>query len=318
MNRIVLLTCTALFFVGFSSSIGQPLLPSDFWGAITINNQDAPVGTMIIPTINGVAYPASYTIKTSGIYGLLSVSGDDPGTPNIKEGGVNGDKIVFIAQIEGVDVTLTPEATFFSSETQQVDLQGEAVIPVELAAFSAKTSGQTIKLNWTTISESNNFGFEIQRSEDKILFVKRGFVEGNGTTTSPNSYQFTDSGLISHSYFYRLKQIDYDGGYQFSDVLEVILQPPQNCVLAQNYPNPFNPETRIDYSIPHAGNVTIEIFDINGRLVRQLISQRQSAGFYQVNWHGKDQNGRPVANGLYCYIFSFDNKRLSRKMILMR
>ena len=296
----------------------QPALPSDFWGAVKINGEDAPIGMIITPTIDGVAYPSSYTLKVAGIYGLLSVNGDDPSTLNVKEGGVPGDIIVFIATLNGNIYPLSPSAAWQSGSTQQVDLEYEGEIPVELASFLAVFQKNEILLQWKTVSESNNFGFEIQKSDDQVNYFKIGFVPGFGTTSTPHIYKFTDKIFTSGTYYYRLKQIDTDGSINFSETIEINAQLPQKCHLSQNYPNPFNPSTSIQYSIPAPGWVKLAIFDLNGRLIRSLVSENQNSGVHSIIWDGNNNDGNQTANGIYIYRLIFKDQIISRKMLMIK
>jgi len=123
-------------------------------------------------------------------------------------------------------------------------------IPVELTSFVATIDEADVTLNWSTATETNNQGFEVQRSTINIEYEKIGYVAGFGTTTDPKAYTFTDTDVSAGSYTYRLKQIDFDGSYEYSPELSVEVIPPIGYSLEQNYPNPFNPSTNIKYSIP--------------------------------------------------------------------
>ncbi|MFN3695785.1 MAG: hypothetical protein ACK4UV_12310, partial [Ignavibacterium sp.] len=163
---------------------------------------------------------------------------------------------------------------------------GTDIIPVEMTTFYASVNGNDVNLFWTTATETNNKGFEIHRSvnlsEKNLSWEIVGFVNGNGTTAEPKSYVFSDKNLNSGIYNYRLKQIDYDGSYKYSNEIEVIIGIPDKFVLEQNYPNPFNPTTKISFAIPKGVNnlVTLKIFDILGNEVATLINEEKEAGRY--------------------------------------
>ena len=175
------------------------------------------------------------------------------------------------------------------------------IIPVELMSFTAHAVNNNIELNWQTATEINNKGFEVQRSQ--ILNPKSvntwrdiGFVPGFGTTTKQHQYDFLDKSADDGAYSYRLKQIDLDGTYKYSDVVEVYLNIPEAFSLQQNYPNPFNPDTKIDFSLGADSKVTLKIYDILGRQVAEIFDGNLSTGTHRVNF-----NGAKLNSGVYFY-----------------
>jgi len=138
--------------------------------------------------------------------------------------------------------------------------------PVELVSFSGELNKNRALLNWTTATETNNSGFEILRyTQNDNEWNTIGFVPGFGTTTEPKSYSFIDENVTTGTYKYRLKQIDFDGSFTYSNEIEVEVDfTPKEFVLYQNYPNPFNPKTVISYQLPVNGNVTLKVYDILG------------------------------------------------------
>jgi hypothetical protein len=169
-------------------------------------------------------------------------------------------------------------------------------IPVELTSFTASVGGQSVTLNWETATETNNSGFAIERKSATSDFTQVGFVAGFGTTTEPKSYTYTDNGLATGIYSYRLKQIDYDGTYEYSDVVEVEVLAPDVYTLAQNYPNPFNPSTKIAFSLAVDSKVSLKIFDVLGQEVATLVNQDLTAGVYNY-----DFNATGINSGVYFY-----------------
>ena len=169
----------------------------------------------------------------------------------------------------------------------QFTLTGGA-LPVELTTFSANLLDNKVELIWNTATEVNNYGFEIQRSavsNQRSEFEKIGFVDGHGNSNSPKYYSFTDKSIeASGKYSYRLKQVDIDGTFEYSDEVEVDLGLPKDYTLEQNYPNPFNPSTSISYSIPNDGNVTLSIYDVIGNEVAVLENGYKTAGNYSHNF----------------------------------
>ncbi len=185
-------------------------------------------------------------------------------------------------------------------------------LPVELTSFNAQVLNNGVRLTWTTASEVNNSGFEVQRSNDQANWTALGFVRGAGTTTEAQSYAFTDA-QASGRVFYRLKQIDFDGQFAYSNVIEVNAGLPKQFVLEQNYPNPFNPTTTIAYQLPTAGNVSLKVFDMLGKEVASLVNGRQEAGSYTVNF-----NANQLSSGVYFYRLQAGSFVQTRKMMLVK
>ncbi len=187
--------------------------------------------------------------------------------------------------------------------------------PVEISSFTAKTDDESVKLNWTTSTETNNKGFEVERFDEalKTEWEKIGYVEGYGTTTEPNSYSFTDENVTTGTYKYRLKQIDFNGNYKYSQTTEVNLTAPEKFLLEQNYPNPFNPETTIKYSIPVREKVELTVFDVLGREVQNLVNEIKDAGNYEVSF-----DAEKFVSGVYIYRLKSGNYIKAFKMILLK
>jgi hypothetical protein len=195
-------------------------------------------------------------------------------------------------------------------------------IPVELVSFIGEIQGNNVQLNWTTATETNNQGFEILRfTQNDIDWVKISFVNGHGTTTEPQFYSFADESLQPGKYQYRLKQIDFDGSFENSKVVEVTVQGPKEFSLSQNYPNPFNPTTKIKYSIPSVtlrqaqSNVlvTIKVYDVLGNEVATLVNEEKPAGEYEVEF-----NAAGIPSGVYFYQLKTGSFIQTRKMVLLR
>lgn len=193
-------------------------------------------------------------------------------------------------------------------------------LPVELNSFVAQTYSDTnVKLNWETQTEVNNYGFEVERkvhtstSLSVTTWEKVGFVNGNGNSNSPKEYSFVDSNPTGGSkYLYRLKQVDNDGQFEYSDAVEVEIVP-KEFTLYQNYPNPFNPVTRIRYQLPQESKVVIKIYNILGAEVLELLNVKKEAGIYEVEF--KAQN---LPSGTYIYRIIADNFTQTNKMILLK
>ena len=190
------------------------------------------------------------------------------------------------------------------------------VIPVEMSAFTANVNGNSVQLNWTTATEKNNMGFEIERclSNGEGDWAKVGFVEGHGTTTQSSSYSFADNNVLTGIYSYRLKQIDFDGSYAYHNLNEEIeIGLPNKFELAQNYPNPFNPATTIKFSITKQSNVKLELFNSIGELIGTILNEVKSAGNYQVSFDASN-----LPSGVYMYKLSSDEGSFIKKMTLIK
>ncbi len=190
-------------------------------------------------------------------------------------------------------------------------------VPVELVSFNAVSENSGILLSWKTATELNNNGFEVQRSVNDNDFYTIGFVKGNGTTTSPNSYSFFDSPGNSGRYFYRLKQVDFDGTFSYSEIVSADLNL-NTFTLSQNYPNPFNPETVISFNIPEEGYLELKIYNIQGEQIDILSDGFVSSGSHSINW-----NASIITSGVYFYKLDFESKsglKLSevKKMVLAK
>jgi len=192
-------------------------------------------------------------------------------------------------------------------------------VPVELATFDAKAMNNSqVLLSWTTLSESNNLGFEVQRKEAGGEFEKVGFVQGAGTTSQPQNYTFVDRALSPESYSYRLRQIDFDGSFEYSQTIKIEVPAPKNFVLNQNHPNPFNAATKLKFELPEASHVVIKIFNTEGQEIKTLINQTYAAGRHEVIWDGLTESKRAAASGLYLYRIHAKDFVKTKKMILLK
>ena len=200
-----------------------------------------------------------------------------------------------------------PNGTPVHRRTVQLDVQ----VPVELTSFTATTKSNDVILNWSTATETNNMGFEIQR-KNNAEFEKVGFAQGYGTTTEIQNYSFIDKGIPAGNYSYRLKQIDLDGTTEYSYPVEVTIAP-GDYFLSQNYPNPFNPSTNINYSIPVDGNVSLKIYDLLGNEVYTLIDEQKPAGSHEVEF-----NASSLSSGVYYYQIKSGEFLATKKLMLMK
>jgi hypothetical protein len=186
-------------------------------------------------------------------------------------------------------------------------------LPVELSSFSANVSNGNILLDWTTETEINNQGFEIQRRNSDGQFVTIGNVQGNGTTTERKQYSYTDAGLETGNYYYRLKQIDFGGAYEYSKEIFVEVTAPLEFALNQNYPNPFNPTTIINFSLAEPSFVKLAIYNLMGEEVRILKNEYMSAGNFNATF-----DAASLPSGMYLYKIETAQYSSVRKMMLMK
>lgn len=206
-----------------------------------------------------------------------------------------------------------------NSATGTYEVINNQPLPVELASFTANISIRDVSLNWRTVKETNNKGFDIERKKTDEEWTKAGYIDGKGTTNTETAYNFDDKKLNSGKYNYRLKQVDYNGNFEYhslNTVIEVGL--PTKFDLSQNYPNPFNPTTKIDYQLPTEGKVSIRIYDVTGREVKTLLnSEQRTAGYYTI-----DFNGGSMASGIYFYRFIGESNSkqtvMTKKMVIVK
>lgn len=188
-------------------------------------------------------------------------------------------------------------------------------LPVELVYFNFNLIKNDLILNWKTSSEINNSGFEIySKKTAEDTWIKRGFVRGNGTKGTESEYSFNDFNLETGEYDYRLKQVDFNGNFEYFPLGKtVIIGTPKKNELLQNYPNPFNPVTKIDYYITDKSFVKIVIYDMLGRETAVAVNENKEPGFYTAEF-----NGSSLASGIYYYRITAGSYTEIRKMILLK
>ena len=186
------------------------------------------------------------------------------------------------------------------------------VIPVELTSFTATVNDSEVLLSWTTATEVNNGGFDVERNSGEG-FEAVGFVPGFGTTTELRSYNFTDTDVQAGTYTYRLKQVDLDGTFEYSDELVVEVITPLEFALEQNYPNPFNPSTQITYQLAENSNVVLKVYNLLGKEIAVLVDEQKEAGIHKVNF---DASSLP--SGVYLYKIENAGLIKTKKMMLLK
>jgi len=277
-----------------------------------------------------VSAPGSSTTSLSDGGGYSSFGGTSSATPHTAG---------TAALVWSINPLLTPEQVSMILQTTAVEkgaagkdnrygagridayeayLLALAMVPVELSSFTANSNGSSVTLNWTTETETNNSGFSIERkSVFSSSWTEVGFVPGFGTTTERKNYNYNDEDLSLGKYSYRLKQIDLDGTFEYSNAIEVDVMAPGGFSLGQNYPNPFNPATTIEYSVPEVSNVTITVYSIVGELATTLVSGSVEAGYHRINF-----DASTLPSGTYIYqVKAVGESRIfvdNKKMILLK
>jgi hypothetical protein len=187
-------------------------------------------------------------------------------------------------------------------------------LPVELVSFTGSVRGTNVELQWSTATEMNNSGFSVEKNVNGS-WNTLGFVEGAGTSNSPKHYSFTDANVASGSCSYRLKQIDRDGKFEYSQNVEVsVAGAPTTLALNGNYPNPFNPVTNISFTVPAAGLTSLKVFDVLGKEVASVFNGIAEPGTaYSVPF-----NAASLPSGIYFSRLEFGGQRIVKKMLLVK
>ncbi|MGE5437490.1 MAG: YCF48-related protein [Syntrophothermus sp.] len=189
-----------------------------------------------------------------------------------------------------------------------------AILPVELSSFTAAHNKNNVSLIWRTTTETNNKGFYIQRKSSSGDYINLDFIQGKGTTTTPQNYSYIDNNVPSGKYTYRLMQIDFDGTFKLSNEIEVnISEVPKEFSLEQNYPNPFNPTTKINYSIAKEELTSLIIFDVLGNEIKKVINEVKPVGHYTIEF-----NASELPSGIYFYQLKSGSFSSTKKMIVMK
>jgi|WetSurSiteA1Bulk_404760.scaffolds.fasta_scaffold21030_1 hypothetical protein len=269
------------------------------------------------PGFTGINMWGVYVQPSDGNIILVNSYSTSPGSWRSINGGISWTPISIPSQ--GYQVVSVDSITQFAAQGNGFyKLAAPWFVPVELTSFNAEIVGQNVLLNWTTATEINNQGFEIEHSIDNENFNKVGFVPGFGTTSELKSYSFRISNVDAGVQYYRLKQIDFDGTSTIYNSVEIFGPVPSNFVLNQNHPNPFNPTTTISFSLPVEANVTIKLFNMLGQEVTQITSSDFQAGNHNLEFNAKE-----LSSGAYIYTLEAKGVnglsfKSTRKMLLLR
>ena len=192
-----------------------------------------------------------------------------------------------------------------------------SALPIQMASFAANVvRDNQVEVAWRTVSETNNYGFEICRKRgDAGEWAKVSFVKGHGTTLAPQSYSYIDAGLTLGKYIYQIKQVDLDGKSQtFPEMSVTVGVGPDKFALAQNYPNPFNPSTVVEFVVPQSGFATMKVYNVLGQEVASLFEGNAEAG--KINTARFNASNLP--SGMYFYMLRSAGKVESKRMLLMK
>lgn len=219
----------------------------------------------------------------------------------------------FAAIINGIPVDITVE-----NQANHINQLSNTPIPVELTSFKAKSEERNVILEWITATELSTSKYQIERQADIGSICDWevvGETEAAGTSSEERRYSFTDKNLLTGKYNYRLKIIDFDGTFEYSEIVKTEIFLPTKFELNQNYPNPFNPTTVITYQLPVKSSVILEIFAITGEKISTLVNEEKEAGYY--NYKLLSENLK-LSNGIYIYRLSAGDFISVKKMVLLK
>jgi hypothetical protein len=274
------------------------------------------------PTASGVSLLFSTPVisinpgDTTGVAMLFNTSG-----PRYTNGvsppyGIYADSNLTLVTGDARSAPFTTGGSFFSPRELTGEIHYDEPVPVELVSFTASVhpDGNAVELSWLTATELNNQGFQVERKTESTSWDNIGFVNGYGTTTETQFYSFIDQNLNPGSYFYRLKQIDFDGSFKYYELSETVeIGALQTFYLSQNFPNPFNPATIISWQVPVDGYTTLKVYDDLGKEVATLVNEEKPAGNYEIEF-----NASELASGVYFYRIISGDFVDTKKMILMK
>ena len=253
-----------------------------------------------------ISYEGTFTAADGPANGLLSTDigvSETTSTPVGSSVGLNGNGTQYS---EFTWTNFDGTATIGSPN-------GSQILPVELSSFSATANNNSVTLNWSTATEVNNLGFEVQRTVEGNEFVTIGFVSGHGTTAETKNYSFVDPNLSAGNYTYRLNQVDFNGTFSYSDQVNVDVTALVQFELAQNYPNPFNPSTKITFSLASDSKVSLKVFNILGEELINLLNENISAGVHELTFNASGLN-----SGVYLYRIKAGSFVQTKKLMLIK
>lgn len=258
-----------------------------------------PIGSSVAVTLTGSSSSGSgFFDPGSGFVNRIGVAIDGGVVVNSVTY-VNPTTLTLNVNTTGAEYSTTRLVTVTNPDGQISSATIFAVLPVELASFTSIVNKNDVNLKWSTVSEENNSGFDVERKfVTESNWKKISFVEGRGNSNTQVNYSYNDNKLESGKYNYRLKQIDNNGNHKYYELSsEVQIGIPSKFVLFQNYPNPFNPSTKIDFDLPENAKVSIKVFDISGKEIANVLNEYRTAGYYSSSF-----NAARLSSGIYFYL----------------
>jgi hypothetical protein len=272
-----------------------------------------------------VAYNANYVQNNLAVQ--FSAEPEWLITENMQGTVYNGNSIAVLLNFitEGLDsgdysmdMVITSNDPLHSEIIVPIAMKITSIVPVELSSFTVENVEGEVVLKWQTATETNNQGFEVERSQKSNVksqneWTKISVVEGRGTTTELTEYSYKDKIITPGTYVYRLKQIDFDGTVSYSDEVEIDVTGPKEFTLYQNYPNPFNPTTTIKFALPVDSRVKINVYSSLGQLVETLVDGEMQSGYHEINF-----DASRYSSGVYLYQLQANDYVSVKKMLLIK
>jgi hypothetical protein len=311
------------WFTYNSSGLSTPTIKTH--GAYNVaSDDDYLTATITSGSFSGLQYVSYNTFfNTDGVTGA-----DQAGTVPLATGnGTFACTIDFVITNAALTSTLAFQPSGYALTTDVGgDVTGSGtwtntsstVLPVEISAFTASSSRLNAELKWSTATEVNNFGFDIERRSVDIAnssWAKVGFVAGAGTSNTQHDYSYSEAGISAGRYAYRLKQVDNDGSFKYSQSMEVeIGLATKELTLCDNYPNPFNPTTSIEFTVAQDGKASLKVYNAIGQEVANLYNGDAKAGrIIQTRF-----DATRLASGIYYSRLQVDGKSLVKRMMFVK
>ncbi len=303
--KIAYVTFSGLKWKSPQAHVFQTQNAGDTWTDISHNLPDAPVNAIVVDPI----YPNNLFVGT------------DVGCYFSSDYGANWDVLGNGIPIVPVySLIIHPKQRLLAIGTHgrsMYTLSIQNFYPVELATFTATLTEKGARLHWRTATETNNWGFYVEKRLPPAAFQTLGFIKGAGTSAAPQDYTYLDPNLMAGLTEYRLRQVDLDGKFDYSEIVTLEMAAPEQFALHANFPNPFNANTTISFQVREKTWLTLRIYNAQGQLVHTLLAAEKLPGNYQVPWSGVADHGQNVASGVYyCQMLAPGFKQVQRLILL--